>query len=347
MCELWDKLKNTEKPILLYGMGNGADKIYNELSSLNINISGVFSTAEFVRDKTVYGFKLSSYEEMKQKFKSFIVLVCFGTNRSEVFEEISRIASEQELYFPDVPVYGSDVFNLDFAKAHKKELLYVYNLLSDEKSRKTFENTVLYKLTGKCDYLYDIEEDYNEPFETFFPLSKNESYLDLGAYTGDTVTDFLNRVNSYKEIIAVEPNPRSFKKLCENTKNVENIINVNKYISDNKGEIQISTGHGRGTSSVKKGVSVLCDTADNIAQGKNITFLKADVEGEELKMIKGASNIIKSGNAKLQIACYHKSDDLWTIPKAVLEISDNYNIYMRHFPYLPAWDTNFYFVPKR
>lgn len=300
-----------------------------------------------MRDKTVYGFKLTDYEDIKSRFSDFIVLVCFGSNRSEVFEEIKRISAEQELYFPDVPVFGGGVFNLQYALENKERLEKVYSLLADEKSKKTFENTVLYKLSGKCEYLYEIEEDPNEPFENFLKLNDNEVYLDLGAYNGDTVLDFKSRVNGFDKIIAVEPSPRSFKKLCENTKDTENIIYYNKYISDHTGTIEISSGKGRGTSSVKKGITVECDTADNLTSNLKVTFLKADVEGEEIKMISGASRIIAEDCPKMQIACYHKNDDLWTIPEAVLSINDDYDVYMRHFPYLPAWDTLFYFIPKK
>ncbi|MBR4072335.1 MAG: FkbM family methyltransferase [Clostridia bacterium] len=344
--DLWIKLKNTNKPILLYGIGNGADKIYNELRLNGINISGVFATAGFVREKVIYGFNLTDYDTVKKQIPEMIVLVCFGSNRSEVFSEIKRISAEQELYFPDVPVYGNDIFNLCYAKANKERLEKVYSLLADEKSRETFKNTVMYKLTGVCDYLYDCEVSANEPYESFFNLNNNETYLDLGAYTGDTVADFIKNTEDYNEIIAVEPNARSFRKLCENTENLKNITLINKYISDSKKLIEISKGKGRGTSAKAGGVTVETDYVDSIAKDKNITLIKADVEGEEIPMISGAGETILKCRPKMQIACYHRSDDLWTIPEAILDICPDYDVFIRHFPYLPAWDTNFYFVPK-
>jgi hypothetical protein len=69
-----------------------------------------------------------------------------------------------------------------------------------------------------------------------------------------------------------------------------------------------------------------------------------DIEGEELSAIKGAENTIKAYKPKMLISCYHKSEDLLEIPKAVLSIRNDYKVYMRHFPSVPAWDTVFYFV---
>jgi len=344
--DLWTRLKETDKPIVLYGMGNGADKIYNELKRRGIDISGIFATAEFVRQKNVYGFDLLSYDAIKEKLGDMVVLVCFGSAREEVFCEVKRIAHEQELYFPDVPVYGTDIFDIEYVNAHRQQLERVYNSLADQKSKETFKNIVMYKLTGECEYLYKCEVSPDEPYNSFFTLTDSETYLDLGAYNGDTVLDFKGRVASYNKIIAVEPNGRSFKKLCENTADISNIICHNVYISDSEKLIEISKGRGRGTSVKSGGISVLANSVDNIINGEKITLLKADVEGEEIPMLKGATKAICENFPKMQIACYHRSDDLWTIPEAVSEISENYDIYIRHFPYLPAWDTNYYFVPK-
>ena len=69
-----------------------------------------------------------------------------------------------------------------------------------------------------------------------------------------------------------------------------------------------------------------------------------DVEGEELSAIRGAEDTIFKSKPKMLISAYHRTDDFLKIPNAVLNIRDDYKIYLRHYPYLPAWDTNFYFV---
>ena len=79
--DLWRYLKTVRKPIVLYGMGNGADKIIKVLKDFGIEISGVFATDGFVRDKYFHGFKLSSYSELKEKFGEMTVLLSFGSGR--------------------------------------------------------------------------------------------------------------------------------------------------------------------------------------------------------------------------------------------------------------------------
>ncbi len=46
---LFDYLKTVSKPIMIYGMGNGADNILNLCNENNIAISEVFASDEFVR----------------------------------------------------------------------------------------------------------------------------------------------------------------------------------------------------------------------------------------------------------------------------------------------------------
>lgn len=68
-------------------------------------------------------------------------------------------------------------------------------------------------------------------FSDILRLGKNENYLDLGAYNGDTIKEFLHfSGNEYGSITAVEPAPRNFKKLMEYTKSMSNITLVNKGI---------------------------------------------------------------------------------------------------------------------
>lgn len=340
--DLWHYLQTVKKPIVLYGMGNGADKIIEVLTAYGIEISGVFATDGFVREKYFHGFKLSSYSELREKFGEMTVLLCFGSSRPEVLANIKRISAEQELYAPDVPVYGGGLFNSEYAEKNRAALERAYSRLADEKSRETFENIIRYKLSGRLDYLYRCEVSADEPYNTFLKFSDNESYIDLGAYTGDTVSDFVSRVKGYSSITAVEPDKKSFKKLTANTAGLKNFRAINACVSDKSGTEPFSMRGGR-NSSLGSGVEIRSVTVDEIAE-KGVTFIKADVEGGEAKMIKGAENTVLRYKPKMQLACYHRNEDLFALPAAVDAIREDYKLYLRHFPSVPAWDTNYYFI---
>ena len=271
------------------------------------------------------------------------VLLCFGSARPEVLENIKRISAEQELYAPDVPVYGGGLFTEDYYAEHEKDFEYVFSRLADEKSRETLECLINYKLSGKPEYLYRCEISPLEPLG-FLGLSEKENYLDLGAYNGDTVTEFAARFPDYESITAVEPDARNFRKLSAAAEKLRNIKTVNACVSDTDGTAAFSMRGGRNSSS--GGADTIPSvTVDSLAENTGVSFIKMDIEGAECAAIAGAAKTLTLKKPKMQIACYHRTGDLTDIPMAVDRINPDYKIYLRHFPCLPAWDTNYYFIP--
>ncbi len=336
-------MKTVKKPVLLYGMGDGADKIISVLNMYGIKISGVFASDGFVRKKTFHGFEVCDYSTAKSRFGDMIVLLCFGTPLGSVIDNIKRIAAEQELYAPDVPVYGNTLFNIEYVRENAENLREVYDLLADEQSKKVFENTVLYKLSGNIQYLFDCESSPDEANKSILRLGDNETYFDLGAYRGDTVAEFLHCTKGYNKIVAVEPDIKTYSKLCSATQNIEKIININAAISDKCGKIEFCMNASRG-SNATGGVVIDSISVDSLLTVDMPTFIKMDIEGAELAAIAGAKKTLSAYKPKLQVAAYHRSEDLITLPLSVLKINPKYKLYMRHFPCLPSWDINYYFI---
>lgn len=344
MKDLWNYLKTASKPIVLYGMGNGADKIISVLEKYDIKISGVFASDGFVRKKTFHGFEVTDYKTAKQNFGDMIVLVCFGTSLPDVIANIKRISSEQELYAPDVAVYGDTLFNLEFVQENAERLKHIYSLLADDTSKKVFENAVRYKLTGDIKYLFECETPLEEVYQNLLKLGSGETYFDLGAYRGDTVAEFLSFVSGYKKIVAVEPDFKTYNKLCTATENLKDILNINACISDVLGDTTFNMNGSRG-SSIGYGQKVIKSvTVDALSEKFTPTYLKMDIEGAELSALKGAKNTVTQFKPKMQIATYHRSEDLFLLPETVLDFRKDYKIYLRHFPSLPCWDMSYYFI---
>lgn len=342
--ELWKYLKTANKPIVLYGMGNGADKIINILKEHKISFEGVFSSDGFKKSKIFHGFEISSFDELQEKFGEMIVLLCFGSSRPEVIHNVKKIAEKQEIYAPEVPVIGSGLFNEQYVNENLTAFEEIYNRLADEVSKKTFENTINFKLSGKMNYLFDCEVSADEPYETFLKLDQNESFLDLGAYNGDTVIDFIKRAERYKKIIAVEPDIKTFKKLIFNTQHINDLVCKNVCVSNICGKGVFGMRGGRNSGTENATVETEFITVDRISNTEEISYIKMDIEGEEKRAIEGAQKTINLYKPKMLISCYHRNEDLIALPKAVFDIRNDYKLYMRHFSSLPAWDTNYYFV---
>lgn len=342
MKDLWNYLKKTKKPIVLYGMGNGADKILSVCKEKGINISGVFSSDAFVREKTFHGMRVTDYNTAKETFGDMTVLVAFGTQLPGVIENIKRISRECELYFPDVPVCGEELFDGEFYGSRKARFDKIYGILADEQSKKVFKNIVNFKLTGDINCLFGCETEDDEAYGSFLELSGAETYLDLGAYRGDTVLSFLERVTGYEGIIALEPDPKSYEKLLAATAHIYNIRCINAAAAEHCGSKPFNTGGSRGFGAACKTATVKTVSVDSL--GVSPTYIKMDIEGDELSALSGAAETVRKLRPKMKIAAYHRTDDLVSIPEKVLSLCPDYKVYLRHTPCLPAWDVFYYFI---
>ena len=356
--DLWSYLKESSRPVALYGTGDGADKIIRvlEMHDLAGRIRAVFASDGFVRNRSFRGFKVESFETVRARLgDDIIVLVCFGSARPEVLANIERISKVCETFIPDVPVCGDNVFDSAFAEENEDRLERVYELLSDDISRVCFKNYVNYKLTGRADYLTASEtpDDEKELLKSVLP---DTFFLDLGAYSGDTVKRYMELLPNAKGAVAVEPERHSYKKLCAVCEEYGgNVIPVHALISDHPGEGVMTSSHGRGTRSGNitgageginsvKTVPVRLESIDSLMEGKDAGFIKFDVEGAELDAIRGGVQTIKKHGPVLLVSCYHRSEDLFVLPEEILNIRSDYRVYVRRSRCVPGWDTAFWFV---
>lgn len=341
---MWEKLKATGKPILLYGMGDGAEKIAAELKKREIPIAGVFASEGFTRGQEFMGCPVTDYRSARDRYGEMVVLVCFGTHRPEVMAQIEKLATEQELYAPDVPVAGEEIFTREYAKAHREELERVYELLADDHSRKVLRDVVEYKLTGDIKLLRGCESEPREAWENILRPGKEEHYMDLGAYTGDTIAEFIGYAGEWRRITALEPDPVTFAKLERNTAGLHDCILYRLGAYSRYARLPFAGGAGRGSHLAADGAMTELDSVDNILCGQTVSLINMDVEGMEAEAIAGMAKTLRRHRPKLLIAGYHRSEDLWRLPLEVLAIQPEYKVYVRHYPCLPAWDVNFYFV---
>ncbi len=337
--DLREKLKKSKKPVFLYGTGNGADKVIDDFNNRGIKISGVFVSDGFCRDRTFRGFKVKTFADIQSENAEFIAALSFGSSRAEVLENVEKIAEKYEYYAVDVPVYGDNIFDRKFVNENMDKIELARTLFYDEESREIYDNMVKFKFTGEREYLKKCETS-----REFIEFEKGEKYLDLGAYNGDTVLSFINSCPYYESITAVEPDVKNFAKLKKNTAGIKNIRLINAFISDSDGEVLFTSAKGRGSSSADGKISVKAVSVDSILKNEDVTYLKADVEGAEAQMIDGMKNTLLRCRPKMKIACYHRSEDIFSLIIKVMNIRDDYKAFISHTPHTLGWDTDLYFI---
>lgn len=343
--DIWKYLSKQNKPILLYGMGNGAEEIITQLKKYNKTISGVFASDGFVRGQHFKGYEVLDYKTAKQKFRDFIVLTAFGTTDKAVIENIKSIAKEQELYISDVPVYGNTVFTHEYYIDNLNDIKEIRKCFADNRSQEVFDAVIDFKLTGNIDKLFFCEDKENDEILKIIKLPYSAVIFDLGAYIGDTAEKFLNIFPNAQKIIACEPDQKNYKRLLENTEKYSSVVCENAAISYLNGEIHFGGEGGRNQSAYTGDCITKSITIDSLCEkyGKP-DFIKFDIEGQELNGLIGAEETIKKYKPKLMVSAYHRSEDIVSIPKKVLSLRSDYKMYIRHFPCIPCWDTYYFFT---
>lgn len=149
---------------------------------------------------------------------------------------------------------------------------------------------------------------------------KNRDILDCGAFIGDSVLILKNykpkMIYSYEFSKA---NIEFFKKTMQLNKINSGYKLVTKALGDKSDQIRVDTKKGFFSGEQLKasnsGHLVDVTTIDEEAKKHkfNVGFLKVDVEGAGMKVIKGAINTIKQQRPVMSIAVYHNNEELFGI----------------------------------
>ena len=346
---VWERLRTCVKPIVLYGMGNGADKILDWCEANGVQVAGVFASDEFVRGQSFRGFTVERYDELKARLGGeLLVVIAFASERSEVLARFAELTAEQEVLAPHLPLFDEEeTVSAAWLAKYENELQEVYELLADEQSRLVFSATLNYKLSGKIEYLFECTTQRVADIQELIAPTADEVYMDLGAYNGDTLRELGELTNwRWREAIAVEPDRRSCRKLralADELAQQGLSVEVHEAgIWSEAGELGFSDSGGRQSTFIgaaKKTVPVT--TIDAAAAGRSVTLIKMDVEGAEAQAIAGGRQTLTKFAPKLFVAAYHYDVDLFRLPLILHELVPQYKIYLRKHPYVPAWELNF------
>ena len=130
---VWEYLKTADKPVVLYGTGDGADKVLDRLADFGVPVSGIFASDEFVRGQQFRGFTVRKYSELMKLQENVIVLIAFASELPEMLDRFYKLAQVHETYAPHVPVFDGDVaVTPEWIKKYEKELQTVYDKFADD-----------------------------------------------------------------------------------------------------------------------------------------------------------------------------------------------------------------------
>ena len=191
--------------------------------------------------------------------------------------------------------------------------------------------------------------------EIYFPddiveQSSKETFVDCGAFDGDTVREFLKRRgSSFGQVIAIEPDPMNFQALGKYVATLpedmrNRMLAIQSAVGLRKGKVKF-TAAGSAASSVGHGPQEVDGAPlDELLAAYSPTYIKMDIEGAELDAVAGARGVIERDAPILAICLYHKLEHLWRIPLLIRSFSSAHRLFLRRYAD-ECWELVCYAVP--
>lgn len=212
-----------------------------------------------------------------------------------------------------------------------------------------------------------LESFFLEAGDLFLPgVCKNDNWYTEGPYeidnviveSEDVVIDCGANIGIFScyasskgasKVYSFEPFPDVWDVLETHRKMYLGVMNVEHYaLSDCNGKIdmcvsEVSDGEGSIVFNhmIGKKIEVNKITIDSYVKSHNIQridFIKADIEGAERQMLRGARWVLNNMQPKLSICTYHLPDDKEVLENLIIEANPNYVIEHRHkklYAYVP------------
>lgn len=332
------------RPLVIWGRSVSALELFLQLKIENANVLGFTDSFVTEPNDTFCGLKVFTFEELQEAGEIDIYISTqVYEYRLQILERLQDLKNAT-VYMRGI-AWGCGLYDTSLQQKKiqqdKSEIDFVRTNLSDEKSIKTFDNLLNYRISNSVDL---INEVYEKEHAQYFPgpeiltLQHKEVFIDAGAYNGETSESFSKWCNDYSKIYLMEPDDLMFQVAQEyiNLKKVSNVSCIKKGAYSHTAEISFQNIAESGSSNINENGTVKIQTIaiDEMLDGDKATYIKMDIEGAELAALEGAEKTIAKYKPKLAISIYHKDDDLWKIPFYIKQKYPWYKLYIRHYtPY--------------
>ena len=224
-------------------------------------------------------------------------------------------------------------------------------MLADERSATVFNALLMSMLTGSIAPCGDVMEK-----DMYFCLPEfagnfDEAFVDAGAFVGDTLERFVwENLGTFRHIYAFEPGYRQFKAMelrvqrlaAEWAFDAASVSLVRAGLSDSPGRMSctfladaplrhgLSNFESQAEAADEDPTSAQVLTLDSYLDGRQVSFLKADIEGMEMAFLRGAQQTIRTHKPKMTLCVYHYPSDLYEVAEYVRTLVPEYSFSLRH-----------------
>jgi FkbM family methyltransferase len=266
----------------------------------------------------------------------------------------ARVASSRALFFhhPDVFLPHGSIQWPSGILHHTSDVLAGWNAWNDDASRDEYAAQVRWQLL-----LATEMPPWLPASETYFPeglihLNDEESFVDCGAFDGDSLRAVIERTDGrFESFLGLEPDPANHAKLAAFVAalpmELSSRISTRQIaVHSQRATLRFESGDGAGSNLTEGGdLEVQAAPLDEVVADRAPTFLKMDIEGAEPLAIAGARETLRRFAPKLAICLYHRREHLWDVPRLILEANPNYRLSLRRHSD-ESWETVCYGVAR-
>lgn len=350
--DVFQRLQKETRPLVVWGMGNGADKLLAAFQQYGLTVADFMASDGFVRGQLFHGKEVLSLATIRERYPDFVIVVAFASSRPDVMANITEVAKGHTLYIPDLPVSGDTLFTAEWYRDHYEALSSACDALADPASKSLFCAILHYKLTGDITILNDAYTQKGEEHSAI-ELSTVKTYIDCGAYNGDTLREVIEGGAPLQKAVCVEPDARTFRRLIKYTDTLPTglVTPICAAVWDENSVGVFSSSGNRNSSLVgasyeHKDTPVSLVTVDALSQGLWVDYIKYDVEGAEREALLGTAMTIARCQPRLLVSLYHRTEDLYSLIFLVKELYPNATLRLFRRPCYPAWEVALVVTPR-
>lgn len=217
---------------------------------------------------------------------------------------------------------------IDYHWSYITNLYDVYKGLADDMSREAYLGIIKGKMMGQPQKrVYASEPQYM--LHGFTPFDDCIA-IDGGAFDGESARTF---TEMGADVYSFELDSENFKTVEEKSRKY-NFHAVNKGLwSSRKTGSYMMGGAASSVFSDGNGTAELIDIDTFVSENdlSRVDYIKLDVEGSELEVLKGASMSISKWKPILAISAYHRNEDLWVLYDYIKSLRPDYEFAFRYY----------------
>lgn len=341
-----------KKGIYIFGAHKVGLNLSIECQKKNIKVLGFFDNDLTKINKKLNNIKI--YKPTEKNCSNKIIIVASGRYSLQIIDQLKNIKClflnlHEFQYLFDLSHQAEQKFRKFISALTKNRSKFnkVYNLLNDKISKNVFNGLLKIRSELNISYSEDFKSNFNDEYIDPLFIKKRDLkvFIDVGSYNGDTIDRIENNLGKINTAYLFEPELSPYIDSIKRFDHRKKFFSFNFGLSDKIFKINY---HGEYSYDLRLDENKKNNTKSiqfiplDFLKIQDVTFIKIDVEGAELSVLKGGVETIKKYKPKMAICAYHRANDFWEIVEFVLKINSSYKVGIRHYSDILD-DTTLYF----